>query len=186
MEMNLNKFVEGVEQHAKDTIVDAIGELLESKYNSYIRFKDGVKVGDEIYILSMSKYRNDVVVALIIGENPSAIQLKCSSMEIIENITSVLSDSKNFKPYYTWIAESDDGAYQEYNEGVFFESEEDAYNDMRDAALKKMKWNTEYDEDLSELLYKDDYIGYEVKFYKTKIVHKSYSGTYTYSIKRIG
>jgi hypothetical protein len=45
-----------------------------------------------------------------------------------------------------------------------------------------MKWNTEYDEDFEE----NDCINYEVEFYKDKIVHHSYSGTYTWRLKTKG
>lgn len=79
---------------------------------------------------------------------------------------------------YRWFASSNDGSY-EISGRKFFSSKEDCYNDMRDAVLKKMKWNTEFLEDFGD---DDDIIGYDVKFSKNKIVHTSYSGTYTYEI----
>lgn len=80
---------------------------------------------------------------------------------------------------YRWFASSDDGCY-EISGRKFFSSKEDCYNDMRDAVLKKMKWNTEFSEDFGD---EDEIIiGYDVKFSKNKIVHTSYSGTYTYEI----
>lgn len=82
---------------------------------------------------------------------------------------------------YRWFASSDDGCY-EISGRKFFSSKEDCYNDMRDAVLKKMKWNTEFLEDFGD---DDEIIGYDVKFSKNKIVHTSYSGTYTYEIDEL-
>lgn len=80
---------------------------------------------------------------------------------------------------YRWFASCNDGCY-EISGRKFFSSKEDCYNDMRDAVLKKMKWNTEFSEDFGD---EDEIIiGYDVKFSKNKIVHTSYSGTYTYEI----
>ena len=84
------------------------------------------------------------------------------------------------KKYY-WEANSNDGAF--YAESTkLFSTIEDCYNDMRDNALEKMKWNTEYKEDFCGMP-EGDYIGYNVKFYPNKIIHTSYSGEYTYEIK---
>ena len=78
---------------------------------------------------------------------------------------------------FKWICECSDGAYyEECNKG--FATKKECYEDMRDAALKKMKWNTEYDEDLDE----ECPIGYKVSFAKDEITHESYSGIYTYRI----
>jgi hypothetical protein len=69
-----------------------------------------------------------------------------------------------------------------------FDKREDCYNDMRNAALAKMKWNTQYEEDLLPM-YKmssnEDYIGYSVKFHKDYISHYSYSGEYVYTIHEV-
>lgn len=86
---------------------------------------------------------------------------------------------------YYWIANSDDGAFEEdsiRDYGKKFNTKREAYDDMRNAALEKMKWNTEYDEDYDE---PDEYIDYDVhfEFSQGKITHKSYSGLYTYEIK---
>lgn len=80
---------------------------------------------------------------------------------------------------YTWIASSNDGSYQATS-CRFFDTKKEAYVDMRNEALEKMKWNTEL-EDFSDLD-ESDYLGYEVKFHPNYIVHESYSGTYTYKI----
>ena len=77
---------------------------------------------------------------------------------------------------YYWIAESNDGFDDKSTK--IFDTQKEAYEDMRSAALEKMKWNTEYDEDFTDC----DTIEYEVHFYKDEIVHGSYSGIYTYRI----
>ena len=81
---------------------------------------------------------------------------------------------------YEWVCKSDDGVYEEES-GRGFETRREAYNDMRNAALEKMKWNTEYDEDFED---EEDEVGYHVVFSKGKIIHESYSGIYTYVIKK--
>lgn len=69
--------------------------------------------------------------------------------------------------------------------------------DMMEHAVNKMKWNVEYSDvqegqhliDNNGLIRTDEksmqggYVGYEARFYPHKIVHTSYSGTYTYEIK---
>ena len=81
---------------------------------------------------------------------------------------------------YNWICKSGDGAYTEESKSNF-ETKIEAYNDMRNAALEKMKWNTEYDEDFDDV----DEIDYHVDFVfsQGKIIHTSYSGIYTYEIR---
>lgn len=79
---------------------------------------------------------------------------------------------------YSWKAKSDDGNYE--CQGLLFNTKEDAYNDMRNHALEKMKWNTEWC-DFSDMA-EEDWIGYNVKFHQDYIIHESYSGTYTYEI----
>lgn len=83
---------------------------------------------------------------------------------------------------YKWIATSDDGSFEDESRQEFT-SKEECYNDMRNAALEKMKWNTELCDfyDIPD----GGYIGYEVHFGINKIVHKSYSGVYTYEIKEV-
>jgi hypothetical protein len=80
---------------------------------------------------------------------------------------------------YKWIANSNDG--WEYRSSRDFDTKKEAYEDMRYAALEKMTWNTDYEEDLSD----GDVIDYKVYFQQDKIVHESYSGTYTYQIVEI-
>lgn len=99
--------------------------------------------------------------------------------KIVENICGYL---KTFLPEkFEWVAFSDDGAYEDISKGTF-DSEKECYNDMRRAALEKMKWNTEFDEDLVPENGVDNFIGYVVKFSQNMIIHQSYSGVYVYKI----
>lgn len=84
---------------------------------------------------------------------------------------------------YKWIASSDDGCFEDESRQEFT-SKRECYNDMRNAALEKMKWNTQYDNDFADLI-DDGYIGYEVRFSRNQIIHASYSGVYTYEIKEV-
>lgn len=81
---------------------------------------------------------------------------------------------------YKWIAESNDGAFTDESKNIF-STEEECYNDMRNSALEKMKWNTEYNDDLYDV----DTISYDVIFSQKQIIHKSYSGVYTYKIVEV-
>lgn len=78
---------------------------------------------------------------------------------------------------YYWKAKSNDGCF-EAQSSRDFSTHKEAYEDMRECALEKMLWNTEW-EDLDD---NGDSIGYEVHISQNKIVHKSYSGEYTYLI----
>lgn len=96
---------------------------------------------------------------------------------------------------YYWACESSDGFTD--NSTAFFKSQSDCYTDMLNHAIDKIKWNTEWT-DLVEpndkpnddgMITNDEldlsHIHYDLDFYPDKIVHKSYSGTYTYQIKTI-
>ena len=82
--------------------------------------------------------------------------------------------AKRFK----WVAFSHDSAY-EVDSRTTFVTKDACYNDMRNAVLEKMKWNTEYNDDFSD---GTDAISYKVWFEQGMIVHQSYSGTYVYLI----
>lgn len=98
---------------------------------------------------------------------------------------------------YIWTANSDDGCFEDKSEKAF-DTQEECYMDMMNHAVNKMKWNVEYCDvtegqhliDDNGLMRTDEesmldgFIGYEVRFYPHKIVHTSYSGTYTYEIKK--
>ena len=96
---------------------------------------------------------------------------------------------------YYWECESDDG-YYEVSEKKY-KTRRECYNAMRKRALEKMEWNTNYNEDfdmsekeLDALPIDNEFdgensISYDVRFYPNKIVHTSYSGTYTYKMKEV-
>lgn len=81
---------------------------------------------------------------------------------------------------YRWVAESNDRSFEDESRQEFT-SKEECYNDMRNAALEKMKWNTEYEHDFNDC----ESIEYGVTFYQERIIHASYSGVYTYEIKEV-
>ena len=82
---------------------------------------------------------------------------------------------------YKWVASCDDGAFEDESIELF-DTKEECYNDMRNNALEKMKWNTEFKHDFDN---EEDSIGYEVSFSQNEIMHKSYSGLYTYKIVEV-
>ena len=79
---------------------------------------------------------------------------------------------------FKWVGYSHDYSY-EVGGDLFFDTEQECYNDMRNAALEKMKWNTEYNEDFNEC---EDGVEYHVIFTQKMIAHSSYSGLYVYVI----
>ena len=81
---------------------------------------------------------------------------------------------------YYWVAHSTDGCFQDVSNKIF-KTKKEAYESMRNSALEKMKWNTEFDEDFDE----GEPIHYEVLFSRDCIRHISYSGEYIYKIKEI-
>jgi len=96
---------------------------------------------------------------------------------------------------YTWTAASDDKSWNDKATRLF-DTQEDCYADMMDHAVNKMKWNVDWQDVVegqnliengglkktNEVGKYAGYIGYDVKFMPHKIVHTSYSGTYTYEI----
>lgn len=87
---------------------------------------------------------------------------------------------------YTWICYCDKTECICESEKMF-DTREECYNDMRNAALEKMKWNTQYREDVLPTCENDilGYIGYSVRFSKDYISHNSYSGEYLYTIHEV-
>ena len=118
--------------------------------------------------------------SIVENGNDSGINIYAFSDEVIDSIYREVK-SKNIK--YKWFAKSNDGAFEDESRKSF-NTKQECYNDMRNAALEKMKWNTEFDEDFDDVD-DGDYIGYKVKFSKDKIIHESYSGIYTYEIKPV-
>ena len=76
-----------------------------------------------------------------------------------------------------WVAYSNDNSYEDFSRGSF-DNKKDCYDDMRNVALEKMKWNTNYDEDYADA----DSVSYKVRFTQDMIIHTSFSGTYVYKI----
>lgn len=95
-----------------------------------------------------------------------------SSVSLSDLTDEITRRSGGFK----WVAFSRDRSFEDTSEESF-EDKEDAYLDMRTAALDKMEWNTE-PEDFDDT----DAIRYEVWFSPEIIVHESYSGVYVYRI----
>lgn len=78
---------------------------------------------------------------------------------------------------YKWVANCTDGSWENESTNVFT-SKEECYNDMRNNALEKMKWNTEFEQDFED----DTPINYKVSFTQDEIRLESYSGLYIYKI----
>ena len=103
-----------------------------------------------------------------------------SFVELLKlSVDDVMCYSKDYSPTgkWKWIAKSDDGGFSDASK-YLFDSLKEAYDDMRNAALNKMKCNTQYDEDFPDC----EKLSYEVHFTTMRIEHTSYSGTYRYEI----
>lgn len=94
----------------------------------------------------------------------------------VEEVSAYISSVANTK--CKWVGYSYDGSYHEVSKNSF-DNVEDCYNDMRDAVLSKMKWNTNVGEELNDV---DDVVEYKVIFTKEMIAHSSYSSCYVYKI----
>lgn len=106
---------------------------------------------------------------------------------VLENNTSKWTDKVKEVGEYVkkvsnckckWVGFSNDGSYEDFSKGSF-DNKKDCYDDMRQAVLEKMKWNTQFDEDFTE---SDDAVGYKVRFAQNEIIHSSFSGVYVYRI----
>ena len=84
----------------------------------------------------------------------------------------------DLKHYYKWVARSNDGFEDATTKR--FDDERDCYEDMRDAVLEKMTWNTDYDDFGHEYDEENVVTHYDVEFNPKFITHKSYSGYYVY------
>ena len=109
-----------------------------------------------------------------------------SFVELLKlSVDDIMCYSKGYSPTgkWKWIAKSDDGGFSDASK-YLFDSPKEAYDDMRSAALEKMKWNTEWTDVIKGVVEDNDYpsLGYEVYFCPSWIEHTSYSGTYTYKI----
>lgn len=94
-------------------------------------------------------------------------------------LSQVFEVIKNRQPRYMWAAKSNDGSYDVTSDETF-STRKECYENMRRAALMKAEWNTEW-EDFGESD-EDSCIGYDFEFQRDRIIHTSYSGTYTYQI----
>lgn len=178
-----NQFV----QEQGDTMLLEMIEKLKEIYSRYTqRYQLIVKVNGDQFQTSVFSYLN-IEECLDVAQNYNSMYEGNHDFAIIDtNLETrkvygneeVRSMLKPKQKHYFWIASSDDSAYEDYSDGLFTDKRE-CYDDMRDSALEKMKWNTQYNEDFYE---PDDYIGYKVRFSKNMIVHDSYSGSYTYQI----
>ena len=178
-----NQFVQA---HGDAMLLDMI-EKMQKIYRCYTqRYQLIVKVNGDPFQTAMFSYLNieecldaaQNYVDLYDGNHDFAIidtNLETRKVYGNEEVRSMLKPKAK---HYFWVASSDDSAYEDRSDGLFTDKRE-CYDDMRDAALEKMKWNTQYNEDFYE---PDDYIGYKVRFSKNTIVHDSYSGSYTYQI----
>ncbi len=82
---------------------------------------------------------------------------------------------------YRWYAMSEDKNYEEDSKKAF-DTEKECYEDMRNAAFEKAKWNTQYDEDFTDVDFPEYEvtIGYRFSFGRKRILHSSYSGRYAF------
>lgn len=132
--------------------------------------------GIEIYVLPLDKS--------ISKEELKFPETRIATIKEFMELVDFAAKFKDKNIKYKWFAESNDGSFKDESRKSFATKKE-CYNDMRNAALEKMKWNTEF-VDFDDLdLDNGDYIGYKVKFSKDKIIHESYSGIYTYEIKKV-
>lgn len=110
------------------------------------------------------------------GKLRDAVSLVLGNQNTMDmtNVTDYLL--RKYSPKYKWVANSDDGSFDDESD-TLFDTKKECYYDMREKALKKMTWNTDW-YDVEE----DGYIGYKVRFSRDCITHESYSGLYTYKI----
>lgn len=110
------------------------------------------------------------------GKLSDAVSLVLKNQNTMDmtNVTDYLI--KKYSPKYKWVANSDDGSFDDESD-TLFDTKKECYYDMREKALKKMTWNTGWYD-----VGGDDYIGYKVRFSRDCITYESYSGLYTYKI----
>lgn len=81
------------------------------------------------------------------------------------------------KELYYWTLDCD--CYSERSKKIF-NSKEECYEDMRQAVNNKVLWNIEYDDFDSD----NDMIGITITATRNQIKCQSYSGTYTWTVKK--
>ena len=80
---------------------------------------------------------------------------------------------------YYWTVRSTDGCFQGVS-GEEYKTKKEAYESMRNSALYRIKWSTEFDEFFGQ----GELINYEIKFSRDCIRCISCFGDYTYKIMR--
>lgn len=157
--------------------VESDRNLVEREFNGK-SFGSVSEVKNLAEMLELDLYRIEDADVFAVNWNDESYSLE--SWIAVIKLSEMTAKTKS--PKFKWIAKSNDGAFEDESEKAF-SSKLECYNDMRNHALGKMKWNTEYYDfdDLQE----GEYIGYEVTFSKDMITHKSYSGLYIYKIVEV-
>lgn len=179
--------VEAIHEGAKEKIVGLISKLVKEDYCGVIEFKDAeINEADKHTIFVSLFYdtrTKEIMLSTIfngVKQYDNIFAFRVNDLIKLVDFIKLNSISK-----YKWIVSSDDDCFIEESK-TLFRCEKEAYDDMRNAALEKMKWNTEYGDIPQNHDLDEDYIGYSVKFFKDKIIHESYSGIYTYNIVKVG
>ena len=177
-----------VQEHGDHMLLNMLDKLKEI-YNRYPqRYQLIVRVNGDPFKTTMLSYLN-IEECLEVAKNYednydgnhqfTIVDTDINNRKVYDH-DEVMSMLKPKTKHYFWLASSNDGAFEDFSATTFTEKEM-CYNDMRNSALDKMKWNTEYREDFADMD-DDEFIGYDVRFRKDKIIHESYSGLYTYQI----
>ena len=177
-----------VQEHGDHMLLNMLDKLKEI-YNRYPqRYQLIVRVNGDPFKTTMLSYLN-IEECLEVAKNYednydgnhqfTIVDTDINNRKVYDN-EEVRSMLKPKTKHYFWLASSNDGSFENFSATTFTEKEM-CYNDMRNSALDKMKWNTEYREDFADMD-DDEFIGYDVRFRKDKIIHESYSGLYTYQI----
>ena len=163
---------------AIDNIIKLIKQFIAERPNKEIKLNENAIMNNVKYIMVYQNDKGDVRVKY--ESNGSAYDERINIFTFYD-LGCIASVIKNH-PLITfkWVADSDDGCFHDESKKSF-ETEAEAYKDMRNAALEKIKWNTEYDEDYLGDEY-DGNIEYKINFSRNKIIHESYSGIYTYQL----
>ena len=163
-------------------------ELVKEINNLWKVKSNRTKFNEVLYLLGeefKTDYENQA--GNVVPENPNCVtdsfaceflSYICDDFDLQTIINYVNGEIDSLE--YSWVASSDDGCFEDKSKATF-KTRKDAYNDMRDSALEKMKWNTQYDDDFFD----GTDIGYKVTFSRDRISHESYSGLYTYKILRV-
>lgn len=168
-------------QNIFDCLVNEVCEKVKGADEFFSIGREATLNGDKWYDEYNGLFYNGTYG--IIPENPYKLCAKFLNKKdwnkLVEDTSVYVADVFGVNRF-KWVAYSNDGSYEDFSEKVF-KSKEECYNDMRNAALSKMKWNTEYNEDFET---DDAAVNYKVRFTKNMIIHESFSGVYVYKIAR--